>query len=254
MSETCVCETVSLYEILKANFGHDFTTASLNYLNENYPDFSSPKVKNQFAKLLQKPQKDRRLLNKYSAKDKQFVMLSAALKIAGIKKFLAREHDNFEHKEIYNNFDRVVVALPELKNIADSMDADIDLLGNEALLEKQGKSPLDVVDRMSGKDGVARIIFYNDIALQYDIGKKPVNDIIKAITESVGGMDGVIKFQELCSDIAVLSGEKARLVVEKGKNMPDILRPATAMDRRQRMLDNMNQDNDVINSNNVKEM
>ena len=253
MSSAYVCETDPLYEILEPNFGHNFTSASLTYLNEHYDDFASPKVKNKFAELLKNPPEDKCLSGKYSVKDKQFVMLSAALKFAGIKDFLAKEQDGFEYKEIYNNFDRAIVALPEFKKIADNMDADLDLLSNEDLLNKSGKSPDDIVERMSGKDGNARIIFYNDIELQKDIGNKTVSDIIKAITESVGGIEGVKRFQEIFLDIAELSAEKGKSVVEKGKNMPDLLRPAVAVDRRNRFWDNMDRENNVDLSK-VKEM
>ena len=55
---------------------------------------------------------------------------------------------------------------------------------------------MDIINRNASKDGIARILFYNDIQLQNNIGKEPINDFIKSMGD-VGGIEGVKKFQEL---------------------------------------------------------
>lgn len=215
----------AVYQVLEPSLGDEFTSSALSYLQQNYPDFDSQNNQEKFALLLQNPSETKKLDGRYSLEDKQFTILSAALKVAKIKDVVNARADNFEYKEMYNNFDRVLEVIPRIKEVADNIQADISLLSPEELLSQENR------DRLAGKDGTAKMLFYNDIHEKNNIGTMPTEDILYGITHSTGN-NAVSNFQALCQDIAKQSQSEGQNVVNAGRNMPEKLRVQSSSERK----------------------
>lgn len=170
----------NLTQIMNNVLGKALASASLDFLQEQYPELKNSETRDKYAEIIKSPPEFSQFPTDDSLEDRQFYMIASSLKIAMIKGSIDPQKDEFEHKDLYRDFNQLMErTLPSVKYYADRgvywlhHDEDIDFEHIDAF--------------QSSTEGYCHMLMHNEFHQKEDTSPENAQRLLWGIKTSVGG-------------------------------------------------------------------
>lgn len=170
----------NLTKIFDKVLGKALASASLKFLQEEYPELQDSAVREKYAELVKSPPLFSQFPTEDTLEDNQFYMVAASLKIAMIKSSIGSENDKYEHKDLYCNFNQLTDrTLPSLKYYADR--------GVHWLYRAEDIDFEQIDSFQQSTEGYCHMLFHNEFHQKENNSSEKAEEILWGIKTSVGG-------------------------------------------------------------------